>query len=412
MAQLYTSQTTAKTTAFKQNYLIPFALVTSLFFLWGFAISMLDVLNKHFQQVLGISKAESAWVQVCTFGAYFLMALPAGYFMKRWGYKRGILVGLLLYAGGAFLVYPATEAQSWTFFLIALFILACGLAFLETAANPYATVLGAKETAEQRLNLAQSFNGLGVITGPLVGGLLVFAVTENSVKAGFESVQLPYLIVGTIVLLVAVFFFFTPMPEIEEETSEIVGTVTPTKPLFQNRHFVFAVLAQFLNVGAQGCIWGFFINYATETLNISNQNASYLLSISMVIFMVGRFASTFLMRYIQPNVLLGIYGLAMVGLLLLVSFNVLGEASIYALVAFFFFQSLTFPTIFALGLKDLGKYTKQASSYIIMGIVGGAVFPPIMGAIADSSSTAFSFILPTLMFVMIAWYGFRGSQLR
>ncbi|MFN7118916.1 MAG: L-fucose:H+ symporter permease [Saprospiraceae bacterium] len=412
MAQMYTSEATAKTTSTKQNYLIPFILVTSLFFLWGFAISMLDVLNKHFQEVLNISKAQSAWVQVCTFGAYFVMALPAGYFMKRWGYKRGILAGLLLYAGGAFLVYPAGEAQSWTFFLIALFILACGLAFLETAANPYATVLGPKESSAQRLNLAQSFNGLGVITGPLVGGLLVFAAAESTVEAGFDSVQLPYMIVGGVVLLVAVFFFFTPMPEIESHESDFVGAATPTKPLFQNKHFVFAALAQFLNVGAQGCVWGFFINYATEVLSISNQNASFLLSASMVIFMVGRFASTFIMRFIEPNKLLGIYGLSMVGLLLIVTFHLLGQASIYALMAFFFFQSITFPTIFALGLKDLGKYTKQASSYIIMGIVGGAVFPPIMGAIADNSSTAFSFILPTLMFIMIAWYGFKGSQLR
>lgn len=412
MAQLYTSEASVKTAASKQNFLIPFILVTSLFFLWGFAISMLDVLNKHFQQVLGISKAESAWVQVCTFGAYFLMALPAGYFMKHWGYKRGILAGLLLYAGGAFLVYPATEAQSWTFFLIALFILACGLAFLETAANPYTTVLGPKETAAQRINLAQSFNGLGVITGPLVGGLLVFAVTETTVKAGFQSVQLPYMIVGGVVLLVAVLFFFTPMPEIEEGETEFVGTAAPTKPLFQHKNFVFSVLAQFLNVGAQGCVWGFFINYATEILHITNQNASFLLSTSMVIFMLGRFGGTFIMRYVKANVLLGIYGLSMVGLLLVVTFHLFGQASIYALMTFFFFQSITFPTIFALGLKDLDKYTKNASSYIIMGIVGGAVFPPIMGAIADSSSTAFSFILPTLMFVVIAWYGFKGSQLR
>lgn len=412
MAQLYTSEATAKTTSTKQKYLIPFILVTSLFFLWGFAISMLDVLNKHFQQVLGISKAESAWVQVCTFGAYFVMALPAGYFMKRWGYKRGILAGLILYAGGAFLVYPAGEAQSWTFFLIALFILACGLAFLETAANPYATVLGPKESSAQRLNLAQSFNGLGVITGPLVGGLLVFAATETSVEAGFSSVQLPYMIVGGVVLLVAVFFFFTPMPEIEAETSEFLDATTVQKPLFQHKNFVFSVLAQFLNVGAQGCVWGFFINYATEVLTISNQNASFLLSASMVIFMAGRFGSTFIMKYIEPHKMLGIYGLSMVGLLLIVTFHLLGTASIYALMAFFFFQSITFPTIFALGLKDLGKYTKQASSYIIMGIVGGAVFPPIMGAIADSSSTAFSFILPTLMFVVIAWFGFKGSQMR
>lgn len=413
MPQLQSSQASLKSGANNQNYLIPFILITSLFFLWGFAISMLDVLNKHFQEVLKLSKAESAWVQVCTFGAYFVMALPAGYFMKRFGYKKGILAGLFLYAGGAFLVYPAGEAQSWTFFLVALFILACGLAFLETAANPYATVLGKPETSEQRLNLAQSFNGLGVITGPLVGGLLVFAVKESSVESGFDSVQLPYMIVGGIVSLVAVLFLITPMPEIEEtKTTDTSQVSTTTKPLFSHQHFVLAVIAQFLNVGAQGCTWGFFINYATEVLGISDQNAAYLLSISMTIFMIGRFAGTFFMRYMKANVLLGIYGLAMVAILLIVSFNLLGQFSIYVLMAFFFFQSITFPTIFALGIKDMGSYTKNASSYIIMGIVGGAVFPPVMGYVADEFSTAFSFILPALMFLFIAWYGFKGSQVR
>ena len=413
MAQLPTSTASLKINESKQDYLVPFILVTSLFFLWGFAISMLDVLNKHFQKALNLSNAESAWVQVSTFGAYFLMALPAGYFMKRWGYKKGILAGLVLYAGGAFLVYPAGETQSWTFFLIALFILACGLAFLETAANPYVTVLGKKEGSEQRLNLAQSFNGLGVITGPLVGGLFVFAATENTIEAGFASVQLPYFIVGSVVALVAVFFFFTPMPEIEEAEDDGNGAaIVVVKPLFQNKHFILSILAQFLNVGAQGCIWGFFINYATEALSISDRNASFLLSTSMVIFMVGRFASTFFMRFVKGNVLLGFYGLAMVVLLCIVSFNLLGQASVYALVAFFFFQSITFPTIFALGLKDLGTQTKQASSYIIMGIVGGAVFPPIMGFIADNSSTSLSFILPAFMFAVITWFGFKGSQLR
>jgi FHS family L-fucose permease-like MFS transporter len=394
------------------NYLIPLALVTSLFFLWGFAISMLDVLNKHFQDLLGLTKSESAWVQVCTYGAYFFMALPAGYFMKKYGYKKGILAGLLLYAGGALLVYPAGEVQSWPFFLIALFILACGLAFLETAANPYATVLGPRETSEQRLNMAQSFNGLGVIIGPLVGGVLVFAEKSDSIEAGFDSVQLPYIIVGFLVLFVAGLFVITPMPEIEEEvlvedTSGHVG-----KSLFQHKHFVLGAIAQLLNVGAQGCTWGFFINYATEIMSISDKDASYLLSVGMVIFMVGRFGGTVLMRYLKANTLLGIYGTAISLLLLVVTFNAVGEYSIYALMAFFFFQSITFPTIFALGVKDMGKYTKQASSYIIMGIVGGALFPPIMGAIADASSIPFSFILPVVLFAYIAWYGFKGSQLR
>lgn len=390
------------------NYLIPFILISSLFFLWGFAISMLDVLNKHFQEVLNLSKADSAWVQVVTFGAYFLMALPAGYFMKRWGYKKGILLGLLLYAGGAFLVYPAGEVQSWAFFLVALFILACGLAFLETAANPYASVLGDPANSEQRLNLAQSFNGLGVITGPFVGGMLVFATNNHSVEAGFDSVQFPYMLVGCVVSLVAILFFFTKLPEIQEETL-VSDQNQISKPLWSNKHFIYGIIAQFLNVGAQGCIWGFFINYVTESMNYTNQEAAYSQSIGMIIFAVGRFLGTFLMKYIKPGRLLGLYSVAIVLLLLIVVAN-LGAVSFYALLLFFLFQSITFPTIFALGVKDLGNNTKNGSSYIIMGIVGGAVFPPVMGWLADNTSTAVSFILPAIFFAYIAWYGFVGSK--
>lgn len=406
MAQL-PSNGGAKASVPQGNYLIPFILVTSLFFLWGFAISMLDVLNKHFQEILHLSKADSAWVQVVTFGAYFLMALPAGHFMKKWGYKKGILAGLFLYAGGALLVYPAGEAQSWMYFLMALFILACGLAFLETAANPYATVLGDPATSAQRLNLAQSFNGLGAITGPLVGGLLVFATNDKSIESGFDSVQLPYIIVGFIVMLVGVLFFFTKMPEIQEES--LTSDEKANKPLWQNKHFVYGVIAQFLNVGAQGCIWGFFINYVTESMGYTNQAAAYSQSIGMVLFMVGRFLGTFLMKYIKPNRLLGFYSVAMVLLLLLVTAK-LGAVSFYALMLFFLFQSITFPTIFALAVKDLGSNTKNGSSYVIMGIVGGAVFPPIMGWLGDTTSTAMSFILPAVFFAYIAWYGFVGSK--
>ncbi len=409
MAQLSPNQTN-KSSVPQGNYLIPFILVTSLFFLWGFAISMLDVLNKHFQEVLHLSKSDSTLVQVATFGAYFLMGLPAGLFMKKFGYKKGILAGLFLYAAGAFLVYPAGQAQSWYFFLTALFILACGLAILETAANPYATVLGDPAKSEQRLNLAQSFNGLGVITGPLVGGLLVFASSNTSIEAGFKSVQLPYMIVGVAVTIVLIIFIFTKLPEIKEDVL-IESNEGTQKPLWQNRHFVLGVIAQFFNVGAQICVWGFFINYVTETMGYTNQTASFNLSIGMVIFAVGRFLGTYLMKFIQPNRLLGYYSIAMVVLLIIVIGN-LGMVSYIALMAFFLFQSITFPTIFALGVKDLGSNTKNGSSYIIMAIVGGAVFPSMMGWIADNSSTAFSFILPSLLFAYIAWYGFVGSKVK
>ena len=409
MAQLQPSRaTTARSTDASQNYLVPFALVTSLFFLWGFAISMLDVLNRHFQKILHISRAESAWVQVCTFGAYFLMALPAGHFMKKYGYKKGILAGLGLYAAGAFLVYPAGELQSWPFFLVALFVLACGLAFLETAANPYVTVLGSPERAAFRLNLAQSFNGFGVFAGPKIGALFLFASQNATLQEGFDKVQLPYVCVGFLVVLVAVLFFFTNLPELKTDDEAAADNTG----LFGVKHFTLGVLAQFLNVGAQVCVWGFFINYAVETLGFDDAKAANYLASGMIIFVLGRFAGTFFMQFIKPNQLLGIYAVLMVGLLAAVSFGTLGGNSIYALLLFFFFQSITFPTIFALSIENMGKYTKQASSYLIMSIVGGAVFPPIMGALADSFSIAAAFLLPAAMFGYIGWYALRGARVR
>ncbi len=409
MAQLQPSHaTTAHSADANQNYLVPFALVTSLFFLWGFAISMLDVLNRHFQKTLHISRAESAWVQVCTFGAYFLMALPAGHFMKKYGYKKGILAGLGLYAAGAFLVYPAGELQSWPFFLVALFVLACGLAFLETAANPYVTVLGSPERAAFRLNLAQSFNGFGVFAGPKIGALFLFASQNATLQEGFDKVQLPYVCVGFLVVLVAVLFFFTNLPELKTDDEAAADNTG----LFKVKHFTLGVLAQFLNVGAQVCVWGFFINYAVETLGFDDAKAANYLASGMIIFVLGRFAGTFFMQFIKPSQLLGIYAVLMVGLLAAVSFGTLGSNAIYALLLFFFFQSITFPTIFALSIENMGKYTKQASSYLIMSVVGGAVFPPIMGALADSFSIATAFLLPAAMFGYIGWYALRGARVR
>jgi MFS transporter, FHS family, L-fucose permease len=409
MAELGSSGSFKTTQNGTTNHKVAFALVTSLFFLWGFAISMLDPMNKHFQELLHLSIAESTWIQIVTFGAYFLMALPAGYFMKKYGYKKGILIGLVLYSLGGIAVYGSGEIQSWPFFLVALFIIACGLAILETAANPYATVLGPRENSEQRLNLAQSFNGLGTIMGPWVGNQIVFAANAKTAEQGWSSVQMPYLVVAVLVTLVAVFFYRTPLPEIQEDT--LIASDKPAKPLFHNKHFVWGVFAQFLNVGAQICIWGLFINYVTEISDMSNADASGLQAIGMVIFMVGRFVSTFFMRYVKAHILLGVYCGCIVVLLVFAS-QVQGMASVYAIVVFFFFQSITFPTIFALGVKDMGGHTKEAGSFIIMAIVGGAVFPPIMGYIGQSTSMATSLLLPAAMFGVISWYAFKGSQLR
>ena len=286
------------------SYLVPFILVTSLFFLWGFAHGMLDVLNKHFQELLSVSKAESGLVQFSVYGSYFLAALPAGFFMNRYGYKKGIILGLLLYSVGAFLFYPAALSQSFAPFLVALVIIAVGLTFLETAANPYISVLGPEEGAERRLNLAQSFNGLGWIFGPLIGGLIIFGLKSQG-ETSFSSIAWPYMGVGFVVLLVTLFFFRTPLPEVHEP--EMPGSASSTfADLLHHRHFIFAVVAQFFYVAAQTGINSFFINYTTDTISgISNSEAAIVLSLGgMGLFWAGRLSGSFMMRSIRPQTLL------------------------------------------------------------------------------------------------------------
>lgn len=388
------------------KYLFPFILVTSLFFLWGLAYGLLDVLNKHFQEVLNITTKRSTLLQGAYFGAYFLMALPAGMFMNRFGYKKGIILGLLLYATGAFLFYPAAGALNFDFFLLALFILACGLACLETAANPYVTVLGAKETSEQRLNLSQCFNGLGSFLGPIIGGKLFF----GSEKGDLTSVQLTYIVIGIVVLLIAGFFYRTPLPEIKEEEQEGQAVMEDTRPLFAHRHFVLGVIAQFFYVAAQVGVGALFINYVTAYWHgITTEKASYLLAIGMALFMGGRFVGTALMRKIAPNQLLAAYALINVVLCAVVMTGN-GAASVYALIAVFFFMSIMFPTIFALGVKDLGKHTKRGASFQVMSIVGGASVPYLMGIVTEWQSLAISYGIPTLCFAIVFLYGWQGYK--
>jgi MFS transporter, FHS family, L-fucose permease len=246
--------------------LVAFILVTSLFFLWGFAHSLLDVLNKHFQDILGITKAKSGWVQAALYGGYAVMAIPAGLIMNRFGYKKGIIFGLLLYAAGAFLFIPAASIQTFEFTLFCLFVIACGLTCLETAANPYSTVLGPKQTSEQRLNLSQSFNGLGWVIGPTVGGFLILGSSNDQETNKFASMTLPYMIIGTLVVLVALMFIFTKLPEVHEGEFDEQGDKGRYKDLLKFRHFKLAVGAQFLYVAAQTGVNSFFINYVTEQM--------------------------------------------------------------------------------------------------------------------------------------------------
>ena len=388
------------------GFIIPFILVTSLFFLWGFAHSLLDVLNKHFQDILGITKARSGWVQAALYGGYAVMAIPAGLIMNRFGYKKGIIFGLLTYAVGAFLFMPAAQIQTFEFTLFCLFVIACGLTCLETAANPFSTVLGPKETSEQRLNLSQSFNGLGWIMGPAIGGLLILGGDGNDPNK-FASMTLPYMIIGTLVLLVAILFMLTRMPEIHEGEFDAHGDKGKYRDLLKYPHFKYAVVSQFLYVAAQTGINSFFINYVTETMpQFSNEKAAYLLSLGFIFFMVGRFSGSVMMTWFKPNQMLALYASINVLAMVFVVLG-LGWLSLIAIYFTYFCMSIMFPTIFALGIKDLGGLTKKGSSFLVMMVAGGAVCPMFMGWIADISRMAFGFIVPLVMFCL--YYLFRSE---
>ncbi|KAF0128984.1 MAG: MFS transporter FHS family L-fucose permease [Bacteroidetes bacterium] len=378
----------------KNPYLIPFILLTSLFFLWGFAHSILDVLNKHFQEVLVISKTRSALVQTVVYGGYFLMALPAGLFIKRFGYRGGVVFGLLLYGIGALLFIPAGKIMSFNFFLFSLFVIGCGLTFLETAANPYVTELGDKDTASGRLNLAQSFNGLGWIIGPLVGGMLIFQADGSH-----GNIALPYTMIGFVVLAVAFIFMRIKLPVISYETNATQQVVSAS--LWKNKLFVFGVIAQFFYVGAQTGINSFFINYVTE-LNpgINSRNAAFILSFAgMGLFMTGRFLGSWLMnRYPAPKLLTIAAAGAFLCMLIVVA--AIPNLSLAALITTYLFESIMFPTIFALSISGLGDQTKKGSSFLIMSIVGGAIAPVLMGWIGETNMSL-GFFVPMVSFVII-----------
>lgn len=388
-----------------RRYRLAFVLVTSLFFLWGFSYGLLDVLNKHFQEALDITRARSALLQAAYFGAYFLMALPAARLMERHGYKTGILLGLGLFAAGALLFIPATAAGVFEYFLFALFVIACGLACLETAANPYATVLGPAESSERRLNLAQSFNGLGTFIAPFIGGKLFFGASTSGIS-GSHGVQLIYVATAIVVIAIAVLVWRTRMPEATGEAATATATAPASHvPLLAQRHFVFAVVAQFFYVAAQVGVGAFFINYAVDHVpGLSSERAAYLLAVALGCFLAGRFLTTALMGAVSPARLLAVYAVVNIVLCGVVVAG-LGKASVAALIAVFFFMSMMFPTIFALGVKGLGAQTKRGASFIIMAIVGGAIVPWFMGRIADARGIESAFWVPALCFAVVAGYG-------
>lgn len=388
-----------------RSFLLPFILITSLFFLWGFAHSILDVLNKHFQDTMEITRTRSALIQAVVYGGYFIMALPAGNIIRRFGYRAGVLTGLVLYGVGALLFIPGGRIGSFEFFLFSLFVIGCGLTCLETAANPYVTVLGDPEGSERRLNLAQSFNGLGWICGPLVGGFFLFA--------GGGDVSTPYAIIGCIVLAVALVFARVKLPEIGDTPApRMKEESTDSRGLWKEGTFTFGLAALFLYVAAQTGINSFFINYATETAGISAHEASVWLSFGgMGLFMAGRMGGSWLMRSVRAEKVLtacAVGAVASMAAVILLP----GKAGWYGLLCCFLCESIMFPTIFALALRKTGSNTKRASSFLIMSIVGGAIAPVLMGAIADTSSMAAGFSVPLVCFVVIAVYAYRYKSLR
>ena len=393
-------------TADGKNYLWPFVLVTSLFFLWGLAHSILDVLNKHFQETMeGVGKTESALVQAVMYGGYFVMALPAGQIIKRYGYRAGVITGLLLYGIGALLFISGGQLLSFPFFLFSLFVIGCGLTCLETSANPYVTVLGNAEGAARRINLSQSFNGLGWIVGPLIGGHFAFAVGADK-----GSIAIPYAIIGVVVLCVALVFAQVKLPEVQADGVAQTESAHATDSLWQHRNFVYGLIALFLYVAAQTGINSFFINYVTEHASVSNVNASLLLGFGgMGLFMAGRMGGSWLMLRVRAERVL-LYCAVGATLAMAVLLSGAGVAGVAAFMLCYLCESIMFPTIFALALKGVGQHTKRASSFLIMSIVGGAIAPVLMGLIADHASMAMAFIVPLCCFVVIAAYAARFAR--
>jgi FHS family L-fucose permease-like MFS transporter len=408
--------------------LVPFILVTVLFFLWGIPNNLNDVLIRHFMKSFAITRFQAGLVQSAFYLGYFLLAMPAAFLMRRAGYKAGFVIGLVLFGAGAFLFWPAALAGSYGFFLFALFVIASGLSFLETASNPFIAQLGDPDSSERRLNFAQAFNPLGAITGALIGTVFIFSGIEltpqevaiqqarHTYEAYLRSETLrvikPYLAIGAIALLWAVLILRTKFPSIHSEHENEAGGRGHLRDLFRHPHFLFAVVAQFFYVGAQVGTWSYFITYVQEYTHQSEKVAGYFLTGTLAAFGVGRFASAWLMRFIAPSKLMGAYSIANI---ILVAIAVLtpGWLGLWCVFLTSFFMSLMFPTIFALGLKGLGPNTKLGGSLLVMAIVGGAVLTPLMGFISvKTRSLAQAYSVPLLAYLIIAIYSFWGSQQR
>jgi MFS transporter, FHS family, L-fucose permease len=423
------ASTTSKSRLFAPEHTVPFILVTTLFLLWGIPNNLNDVLIKQFMKSFEITRFKAGLLQSAFYLGYFTLSMPAALVMRKWGYKTGLVTGLFLYSFGTLLFWPAAVVADYGFFLFALFVIASGLAFLETGANPFIAVLGAPENSARRLNFSQAFNPLGSILGVLIGTVFIFSGVEltapqvaalkaaGKYEAYMRSETLrvvePYLALGAVVFLWAILLIRTKFPQVNEENH---GGGSAGKgrfaDLFRQRHFVLGVVAQFLYVGAQVGTWSYFIQYVQDYTHQPEKVAGYFLTGSLVAFLVGRFSATYLMQFILPNRLMGLYAVAN---FVLVTIGVLfpGWVGLWAIFLTSFFMSLMFPTIFALAIKDLGPNTKMGGSMIVMAIIGGAVFPPAIGLVYQATlSMATAMLVPLASYVFIVYYGFVGSRVR
>ena len=407
-----------------KKWLFPFILVTSLFFFWGFVHNLDPILIPHLRKAFNLTDLESSLIDSSVFIAYFVMALPAGYVMRKYGYKSGILIGLVLFGIGSILFVPAANSLQYVYFLGALFVIACGLTFLETAANPYITILGPPETATKRLNFAQSFNGLAAFIAPTVVGPMILSgknLTESEMgsmstielntylASEAASVKMPYLILGLILVVVAVVVYFTNMPDVKDEDTlgiEGAGFANALKSM----KLRWGIVAQFFYVGAQVCVGSFFIKMATTAAGMEEATAARYLGFFGLAFMLGRFAGTFFMQFIQPRKLLIIYAIINI-FLSIVAITGTGMLVVYTLIAIAFFMSIMFPTIFSMGIDGLGHNTKIGSSLIVMAIVGGALLPPVLGLISDATgSIQMGYTVPLTCFTVILLFAFNGHK--
>jgi len=419
-----------------KSYVFTFALVSTLFLLWGVCNGMIDVMDKHFQDYLHLTKSQSAWVQFAHYLGYFLMAIPASWLARKFGYKGGIISGLLLVALGGFWFIPATYISTFWAFLLGVCIIAMGLTVLETVANPYTTVLGPKEFSASRINFAQSFNGVGWIFGPIIGGM--FFYSANGAQAAQGQLYIPYFAVAIIVLIMAIVFYFAHIPDLNTDDEYHLNDeakASAKSSIWSHPHFIGAVLTQFLYVAAQAGIFSFFINYVVEEMpSISRQlssswlfanrselrqgayyvnerGATFLLgTIGFPLFLLGRATGAAILRKLKAHRVLGVYAAANVILCGIVMAK-LSWFSVASVFLSFFFMSIMFPTIFALGIYGLGIKAKKASGFIVMAIMGGAIMPKLMGHLGDVYGMSFGFLMPMICFAVVAVYGFMWSKL-